>query len=239
MQPPPIHWLDAPVTGPYRWTMLGAITLSAIYWWRQAKKDPALLPIFIGALTGVFVGAKVAYLLAEGWRDATLPNMWMRMLAGKSIVGGILGGWAGVELLKWLTGYRKPTGDAFVLIAPLGIALGRVGCWLQGCCLGRPMAASWIMKRDPEGVTRWPAAQIELGFQLMAFALVLLLRKRAFWRGRLFFAYLGTYGVFRFAHEFVRDTPALPGGLSGYQWMSLVMAGAGIVAFVQRGPSKT
>lgn len=94
------------------------------------------------------------------------------------------------------------------------------------------------MKRDPEGVTRWPAAQIELGFQLMAFALVLLLRKRAFWRGRLFFAYLGTYGVFRFAHEFVRDTPALPGGLSGYQWMSLVMAGAGIVAFVRRGQAK-
>ncbi len=238
MEPSPLHWLDAPVTGPYRWTMLGAITLSAIYWWRQAKKDPALLPIFIGALCGVFLGAKVAYLLGDGWWDLRwLKNPWPRLLAGKSIVGGILGGWAGVELLKWLTGYRKPTGDAFVLIAPLGIALGRVGCWLQGCCLGRPMAAHWIVKRDVNGIERWPAAQIELGFQLAAFALVLVLRKRAFWQGRVFFAYLVAYGLFRFGHEYVRDTPTLPGGLSGYQWMSGLMVVVGSVAFVKRGPA--
>ena len=232
-----MHWLDAPLSAPYRWTLLGAVALSAIYWWRHSKKDSALLPIYIGALCGAFLGAKIAYLLAEGWRDWQMEERWLRLLNGKSVVGGLLGGFAGVELIKWTIRYHKPTGDAFAPIVPLGIALGRVGCWLQGCCLGKPMPQSWLAKRAFDGSWRWPAAQIELGFQLAAFIAIVSLRKHPFWKRRLFFAYLAAYGVFRFVHEFVRDTPRWLGGWSGYQWLSLLMMGIGLVAFRKRGRS--
>src|SRR6187397_1808094 len=96
----PTHWLDAPISSPYRWTMLAAIALSASYWLAKAKRDPALLPVYLGALGGAFLGAKLAYLFAEGWHDWPAPDRWIRWMTGKSLIGGLLGGYAGVEMMK-------------------------------------------------------------------------------------------------------------------------------------------
>ena len=232
---PAAHWTDALAAGPYRWTMLAAIVLSAVWWSARSKRDPGLLPVYLGALGGAFLGAKLVYLFAEGWRDWPMPDRWLRLATGKSVLGGLLGGYAGVEGMKWLTGYRRSTGDLFALIAPLGIALGRVGCWLQGCCLGRPTTMKLLAARDVAGMARWPSAQVELVFQLTVFALLLALRNDPRFRGRLFFLYLAAYGAFRFAHEFVRETPLLMAGLSGYQLTAAAMMVLGSALFVRRG----
>lgn len=232
------HWVDALAASPYRWTMLAAIALSATWWFRRSKKDPNLLPVYIGALGGAFLGAKLVYLFAEGWRDWPQPDRWLRLATGKSILGGLLGGYAGVEGMKWLLGYRKSTGDLFAFIAPLGLAMGRVGCWLQGCCLGKPTTLKLLAARDALGVPRWPSAQVELSFQLATFGLFLVLRRFPYFQNRLFFVYLVLYGVFRFLHEYMRDTPLLAAGLSGYQFISLGMAILGLAMFIKRGPAK-
>lgn len=235
MNAAPTHWLDAPLAAPYRWTMLAAIGLSAWYWFVRSRREPALLAVYIGALGGAFLGAKLAYLFAEGARDWPLPERWSRLLAGKSVIGGLLGGYGGVEAMKRLVGWNRPTGDLFALIAPLGIALGRVGCWLQGCCAGRAVSLRWLTVRDAGGGSHWPAAQVELVFQLAMFGLLLGLRGNPRFRDRLFFVYLAAYGGFRFLHEFMRDTPRLAGGLSGYQVLSLAAAGLGAAMFFRRG----
>lgn len=235
MNPTPTHWLDATPGAPYRWTMLAAIAISAWYWFVKSKREPALLAVYIGALGGAFLGAKLAYLFAEGWRDVSLPDPWRRLLAGKSVIGGLLGGYAGVEVAKAMTGWRRPTGDAFALIVPLGIALGRVGCRLQGCCLGRPVDPGWLTVRDADGTPRWPASQAELAFQLGMFGLLLVLWRQSRFRDRLFFLYLGVYGVFRFTHEFVRDTPRMIAGITGYQLLALVAAAIGFGMLTKRG----
>ncbi len=232
------HWVDALAASPYRWTMLLAIALSASWWFMRSKKDPNLLPIYIGALGGAFLGAKLVYLFAEGWRDWPLPDRWLRLATGKSVLGGLLGGYAGVEGMKWLVGYRKNTGDLFAFIAPLGLALGRVGCCLQGCCLGKPTTMKLLAARDALGVSRWPSAQVELVFQLATFGLFFILSRFPYFQGRLFFLYLAQYGVFRFLHEYMRDTPVLGAGLTGYQFISLGMAILGLAMFAHRGPSK-
>jgi phosphatidylglycerol:prolipoprotein diacylglycerol transferase len=230
--------MDAVSAGPYRWTMLAAIVLSATWWFFRSKRDPGLLPIYIGALGGAFLGAKLAYLFAEGWRDWPTTDRWLRLATGKSVLGGLLGGYAGVEAMKWLTGYRRTTGDLFALIAPLGIALGRVGCCLQGCCQGRPTTLRLLAAQDAYGVGRWPSAQIELVFQLAVFVMLFAVRKHPHFQGRLFFLYLAVYGAFRFVHEWMRDTPALVAGLTGYQFMALAMTALGAVMFVRRGPAE-
>jgi phosphatidylglycerol:prolipoprotein diacylglycerol transferase len=233
--PPTPHWTDALTAGPYRWTMLAAILLSAAWWYFRSKRDPGLLPVYIGALGGAFLGAKLAYLFAEGWRDWPLPDRWLRLATGKSVLGGLLGGYAGVESMKWLTKYHKTTGDLFAFIAPLGIALGRVGCWMQGCCQGRPTTMRLLATRNAQGIPCWPSAQFELVFQLAVFVLLLVLRHHPHFRGRLFFLYLALYGVFRFLHEYLRATPTLALGLSGYQFLSLTTAALGIAMFIKRG----
>ncbi|HEY2572764.1 MAG TPA: prolipoprotein diacylglyceryl transferase family protein [Verrucomicrobiaceae bacterium] len=237
MNPP--HWLDAPLTAPYRWTMLAAIALSAWYWLAKSKRDPALLPVYIGALGGAFLGAKLAYLFAEGWRDWPMPDRWVRLFAGKSVIGGLLGGYVGVELMKWLVGFQKYTSDLFALVLPPGIALGRVGCWLQGCCQGKPVADCWWAARDSSGVARWPSAQVELVFQMVMLGVLLVLRGDPRFQGRLIFVYFAAYGVFRFFHEWMRDTPVLAAGLSGYQMLSIVTAGIGVILFRKRGRDGT
>jgi phosphatidylglycerol:prolipoprotein diacylglycerol transferase len=215
--------------------MLVAIIISAVFWFRRSKKDPALLPVYIGALGGAFLGAKLVYLFAEGWRDWPMPDRWMRLATGKSILGGLLGGYGGVELLKWLTGYEKRTSDVFAFITPIGIAIGRLGCWMQGCCLGKPTTMKLLAARDQLGVMRWPSAQVELVFQLIMLAVIIAMRTLPRFQGRLIFLYFAAYGAFRFVHEWMRDTPELVFGLSGYQYVSLGMAALGLIMFVKRG----
>lgn len=230
-----LHWLDAPLTAPYRWTMLGAIALSAMYWFVKSRRDPALLPVFIGALGGAFVGAKLAYLFAEGWHDWPMADRWQRLASGKSVIGGLLGGYGGVELMKWITGYKKSTGDRFALILPVGIALGRVGCCLQGCCLGKPTTLHYLSVRDDQGLARWPASQVELGFQIVLLMMMWLLRHDSRFKNRLIFLYFMSYGMFRFIHEFMRAEPQMFFSLTGYHILALITALVGWVMFVRRG----
>ncbi|HYV28779.1 MAG TPA: prolipoprotein diacylglyceryl transferase family protein [Candidatus Eisenbacteria bacterium] len=227
--------MSFPQSTAYGWLMLAGIFVSIALWSRLARRDERLVFIYIAALAGAFLGAKLVYLAAEGWLHWHDANRWMILATGKSITGALLGGYAAVEIVKRLLRYPGTTGDWFAIIAPVGIMLGRVGCVMHGCCLGRACAAAaWFTMNDAAGVARWPAAWVELIFSAVAFGTVLLLRQRKKFPGQHFHIYLMAYGVFRFAHEFWRDTPRLVGPISGYQIAALVVGGLGLFGFIQR-----
>ncbi len=219
---------------PYSWLLLAGIAASIIVWSRVAKRDERLLLIYVAALIGAFLGAKIVYLLAEGWMDWNQPDRWLRLATGKTIIGGLLGGYAAVELAKRFVGYKTATGDWFAIIAPIGIIVGRMGCLLHGCCLGHVCRPSWFTMRDAGGLARWPAVPLEIAFNLVALLVALALRWRRLLPGQHFHLYLIAYGIFRFAHEFVRETPRIIGPLSGYAIAALVTAGWGSFAYVRR-----
>lgn len=219
---------------PYSWLLLIGIAVTLWWWSCLARRDERLLIIYIAALVSAFLGAKVVYLAAEGWMFWDSPNRWMIWATGKTILGALLGGYAGVELAKKLTGYAQTTGDWFALIAPVGIILGRIGCLLHGCCLGQECAAHWWTLRDAHGVERWPAVPLEIGFNVVALATVFTLRRRGTLPGQHFHLYLIGYGLFRFDHEFLRATPRIGTGFTGYQVASLAVAGLGIVGLLRR-----
>lgn len=213
----------------YGWLMLLGVASTALVWRRWAREDPRLPVIYVLALISALVGAKVVYLLAEGWRDWGQPDLLRRWATGKSILGGLLFGYVGVELAKRGLGYRAVTGDRFAVVVPMGIGLGRVGCIAQGCCQGHVCAARWYTVVDAASQPRWPAAQVELLFNALALAMILSLRRVPALRGQLFHLYLMAYGLFRFVHEFWRDTPRVGLGLTGYQLAAaaLLLLGAG------------
>jgi phosphatidylglycerol:prolipoprotein diacylglycerol transferase len=218
----------------YGWLTLAGIVVSILLWSRVARRDDRLVLIYIAALAGAFLGAKIVYLAAEGWLRWHDPDRWLALATGKSITGALLGGYLAVEAAKRRVNYREATGDWFAVIAPLGIMLGRVGCLAQGCCLGRVRAPAWFTLHDAAGVARWPAALVELLFNAVMLGVVLLLRGRGILPGQRFHIYLMAYGVFRFFHEFLRDTPRILGPISGYQIAALGVAGAGAVGFFAR-----
>ena len=218
----------------YGWLMLAGIFVSLALWSRVAKRDSRLVLIYVAALAGAFLGAKLVYLAAEGWLHWHDEKRWLILATGKSITGALLGGYAGVELAKRLLGYPSTTGDWFAIIAPVGIMLGRVGCVLHGCCLGRACEPAWFTVNDPAGIARWPAAPVEFLFNALMLIVALLLRWKKILPGQHFHVYLMTYGTFRFIHEFWRETPAILGPVSGYQLAAAMLFVLGAVRFKQR-----
>jgi len=140
---------------------------------------------------------------------------------------------------KWakkITGYSQPTGDWFALIAPVGIVLGRVGCLLHGCCLGKVCAPAWWTIADAHGVARWPAVPMEIGFNLAALAGALLLRCRRILPGQHFHLYLmGLRALPIWPVNSDAPLPPVGYGFTGYQFAALrlrFLGGVGLFAAV-------
>lgn len=218
----------------YPLLLLAGIVVSYFTWSRLARNDPRLPVIYAAALVCAFAGAKIVYLAAEGWMWWDRPERWMAWLSGKSILGALLGGYAGVEGAKKLTGYTEPTGDLFAVIAPLGILLGRVGCLVHGCCPGIVWPHTWFTIPGIDGKPHWPAVPVEMGFNILALAVVLVLRSKKILPGQHFHLYLMACGLFRFFHEFLRETPRVVGIFSGYQFASLAVFLLGAWGFWRR-----
>lgn len=229
--------MNLPLTQPaYVACLLAGLALSAWYWSKRFKTEPRMALVYVGGLVGALAGAKIGYFAAEAplwWGD---DHFMERMLVGKTVLGSLLLGYAGVELGKKLAGITRPTGDAFACIAPFGMAIGRVGCLLGGCCLGCEVDhAHWWTLADAEGHAHYPAPAVELGFNLALGCVLVVLAKKRKCTGNLFHLYLIAYGLFRFGHEFVRDTPRYPGTvISPYMGLALGCAVLGILGMWRR-----
>lgn len=215
----------------YGWITLAAIGATALAWSRYAGRDARLTVVYFCGLIGALVGAKLAFLLAEGWH---YRGDWLALLSGRSITGALLGGYLAVEIGKKVVGYRAPTGDLFAILVPLSLAFGRLGCVVAGCCPGVECAAAWWALPDASGVPRWPAAAVE-GIFNAAFAAWAMVAARFGWqRGNRFHVYMITYGVFRFGHEFARDDTRIVGPFTGYHLIAVALVVVGTVRYVQR-----
>ncbi|MFM9146183.1 MAG: prolipoprotein diacylglyceryl transferase family protein [Phycisphaerales bacterium] len=198
---------------------------------RDGRVDPRMLAVYAGALAGAYAGAKVAFLVAEGWH---VRDDWAALLSGHSVTGGLVGGVLGVETAKHVVGLREGTGDLFALTVPLALAIGRIGCIAAGCCLGVECEPSWWTATDVHGHARWPAAGAELAFNLAFWAWAIVATRRGWIPGQRFNAYLIAYGCFRFAHEFVRDDARWWGPLGGYHLVALAIVATGMVLWRRR-----
>lgn len=168
----------------------------------RSRTGFVIFPAFIGLV----VGAKLPVLLSYGLRPEFAAT-------GKSVLGALMGAYLAVRLAKHWTGQSwKGGGDAFVLPLAAGLAVGRVGCLLNGCC--------W-------GVGGFPAPLLEIAFHAMAFGVFCLLRARHALQGAWFPLYMAAYCMFRFLTEFIRVEPRVLAGLTVYQWI----AAAGVAVF--------
>ena len=182
--------------------------------------------IFVGAVFGALIGSKLlAWVesLPEYWPHRFDPAVWA---GGKTIVGGLLGGWAGVEIAKKALGIRHSTGDAFVFPLILGQCIGRIGCFLTG--LDDHTYGNFTDL--PFGVNfgdgpRHPTQLYEIAFLLCLGAVLWVVRVRRrglLSNGALFRLYLAGYLLFRFLIEFIKPTWKPYAGLSAIQIASSV-----------------
>jgi prolipoprotein diacylglyceryltransferase len=186
--------------------------LQALPVWRRAA---LALSGFIG---GAF-GAKLPFLFGVG--DEGWLTLWFR--DGKTITTGLLGAYLGVELAKLALEIRVKTGDTFALPLALALAVGRWGCYCNGCCFGQPADLPWGVDFLGDGIPRHPTQVYESVFHLLMAGVLIALMRYDRLRGQRLKVYLIAYGVFRFATEYLRPEPAGLVGLTFYQWVSLVL----------------
>jgi prolipoprotein diacylglyceryltransferase len=178
------------------------------------------LAIGVGAILGAALGAKIAYWLYDpAYAFSGFPD-WKHLLGGKSIIGALLGGLAGVETAKKLDGVHGSTGDAFVRPLMLGMAIGRIGCFLSGLddhTAGNPTSLPWGVDFG-DGVPRHPTQLYEVAFLASWAALLAWRGDRLSRPGDRFRAFMAGYLLYRLCVESIRPIPLHYFGiLSGLQ----------------------
>jgi len=180
------------------------------------------LGLAVGGFCGAMIGAKLPFALSD-WTGLMNGSTWLS--DGKTIVCGIVGGYFGVELAKWTLDIRIKTGDTFAVPVAVGVAIGRLACFVGGCCYGSPTSLPWGLRfsRAGDAVARHPTQLYEAAFHLTLAALLWSFQRRGLFHGQLVKLYILSYLAYRFLTEFIRPEPRLPGGLTGYQWASLAL----------------
>jgi phosphatidylglycerol---prolipoprotein diacylglyceryl transferase len=137
---------------------------------------------------GAIIGAKILFVIL-GWHHYTNGELhfWSDFRTGFVFFGGLLGALTAGGLFAWWRGLNFWRGaDYFAVALPLGHAIGRVGCFLNGCCPGRPSHP----------------VQLYESMGLLAISLVCLVLLKRVETSRLapgtnFCAYLFLYGLLR------------------------------------------
>jgi phosphatidylglycerol:prolipoprotein diacylglycerol transferase len=191
--------------------------------------------IALAGLCGGVLGAKLTeWGLAHWHAFAAHPAALLDpRLGGRTIIGGLLAGWLAVEIAKRRLGIRRSTGDLFALALPAGEAIGRVGCYFNGCCYGTPSHVPWAVYQH--GAWRHPTQLYAALIAAALFGTLYALRDRLPHAGDLFRLYLVLYGAGRFGLEFLRERNLAFGGLSLAQWACLEIAVVAALALVVSG----
>jgi len=138
--------------------------------------------------------------------------------SGGTFFGGVLGA---IALLVIYTRVTKTKVlallDCFSGGLPLGHAIGRLGCFMAGCCYGKATTLPWgVTFTDPAaarlvgtplGVPLHPTQLYEAAAEVCNFIILIWLGKRQRFIGQITAAYLFLYGIERGAIEFVRGDP--------------------------------
>jgi phosphatidylglycerol:prolipoprotein diacylglycerol transferase len=217
---------------------LGAIVAARILWLRRAKmglpdEDSYWALINIAAVSG-FLGGKLMYMLQFGFSAFSIMHGYASFGGFVSVPLAVFAfsRWKKIPFLK--------LADYMFLAAFVWHSFGRLGCFLAGCCYGRPTTLPWgvvfrdersMVPRELLGVPLHPT-QLYESFAILAICAVMWRILRATEEGKLkpglvVATHFAGYGVLRFLTEFVRaDGLPLAGWFTQEQAYALALISA-------------
>ncbi|HTY08726.1 MAG TPA: prolipoprotein diacylglyceryl transferase [Candidatus Edwardsbacteria bacterium] len=209
----------------------------------------AILDFALVVMVAAIVGSRAFYVLSH--LDDYRANYWSMLAVwegGLTFYGGVL--LAVPAAILFMRRRKLPLWPLADLVAPafaLGVGFGRLGCFLNGCCFGRPSTLPWAVRfpaNSAAGATLGcpvqPTQLYESLFGFALFALLLCLIRKKTFPGFMFCLFIALYAVWRFGLDFLRwyepsQYTAL--GLTNNQWVSvLLLAGSAVTAWVLSRP---
>jgi phosphatidylglycerol:prolipoprotein diacylglycerol transferase len=223
---------------------LGGVLGARLLWLRREKmglrdEESFWALLNIACLSG-FLGGKLLYMAQFGWRNFSI-------MYGYASFGGFVSVPLAVfAFARWKKIPFLKLADYMFLCAFFWQAFGRLGCFLAGCCYGKPTTLPWgVVFRDPRsmvprellGVPLHPTQLYEV-FGILAICAVLLRVLRATEEGKVkpglvVAGHFAGYGVLRILTEFARaDGLPLYGRFTQEQAMGCALiATAGAVLY--------
>lgn len=233
----------------YTWGIFLALAISTVFVLvsKEGQKE-GFSPNFFSnllfwLLPGILVGSRLGYVLQFPKEYLLNPvEIFKFGDGGLTFNGGFFGGVIAAILFfkskKLKTSEFWKAADLAALFLPLGIAVGRIGCFLindhQGAVTSLPWAIIW-----PDGVARHPVALYLFVNALAIFFILNFLKSKLKKPGQVFFTFLFLYSISRFFLDFTRlsntflSDPAIF-GLSLTQWASLVISAVAFWLLLKR-----
>ena len=222
----PFHYSLGPlaITPNEVFTVIGAVLAGLIIRKRLialGTDNGGLFDFILAALGGGAVGARLYYFLPLWIRgQLSFSSLFTTWAAGSGFYGAYLGGILAIALTARLKKMAVlPTLDAVYGVVPFGFAVGKIGCFLAGCCYGLPwprgvsfrpgslcyetQKAAGILPGSP--VHPIPLYDMVFGFSL--FGALFWFQKKAARPGEVLAATTVGYSAYRFVIEFFRDDP--------------------------------
>ena len=190
------------------------------------------------------IGARLLYVLIEAEYYRANPLEIVMIWKGGLI---FYGGFIVAFVCSWVFLKRNKmpilrTCDHIIPYLALGQAIGRIGCFLNGCCFGKPTNLPWgvIFPAGSIAGNAYPAIHIHptqlysAYTNFLIFAILLLFRNWKKLDGQILYLYFILYSVSRFLIEFLRaDNPQILLGLTISQGICVVLFLAGVVMYIR------
>ena len=214
--------------------VLGFIGSYLLVRYQMKKKDFGISRIevenlYFYLIIGLMVGARLGYVLFYDlkmyWADPLeIFAIWR---GGMSFHGGLIGVLVGWFIFCWKN--KKSlwrTADLFVITAPIGLGLGRIGNFINGELYGRVTQVPWGMIFPKGGpLPRHPSQLYESVLEGgVLFFILWFMKEKKLRPGGLLAAFLSLYGGFRFFLEFFREPDVQLGFVFGPFTMGQVLS---------------
>ncbi|HJX02925.1 MAG TPA: prolipoprotein diacylglyceryl transferase [Dehalococcoidia bacterium] len=209
--------------------IIAIIAISLLEARRMRIPEEHVYNLAIFAVIGGVIFSRLVHVI-DRWDYYSLHPAEIVGFEGVAIYGAVIGVLLAVviyclvrKLSIWMVG------DMIAPGALVGMAIGRVGCLLNGCCFGLPSEAFCSVIYDnpntyaPLGLAILPTQVIHIIWNMLAFALVWMLRKRLQPRGTLFLLYLALYAGGDLIIRFFREGSPWLFGMQQAQIIGIIM----------------
>jgi phosphatidylglycerol:prolipoprotein diacylglycerol transferase len=207
-----------------------AVGLSALKARKEGIHFERIIELFFYTVFSAIVGARALFVLINFDFFRQHPWQVLRFSEGGLVFyGGLaLGVPVAVFYLKWNKLPVWRWADLFTPYVALGLAFGRVGCFLAGCCYGKETSLPWgVTFTRPASLARLnvplhPTQLYEAAACLAIFVFLTWMERRRSFGGQVFWLFVLLYAVTRFVIEMVRDDPR------GFIWGGLLSTSQGL-----------
>lgn len=234
--------------------ILCCVTMASYRAKKNGLDQEAIVDIGIYGVIGGFVGAKILYVIVEFKTFIKDPKSVLGS-EGFVVYGGIIAGFlTAIVYCRIKKLYFLEYFDLAVASISMAQGFGRIGCFLAGCCYGRPTDSVFgvVFPEDslaPAGIKLIPTQLISAAGDFAIAIILIILADVVFKKakesslkaktgfgmvsGDIGCIYMFLYGIGRFLVEFLRnDVRGTVGNLSTSQFISLFIVAGSIILYV-------